>query len=184
MLYRSQKGKLVPFGVGADTPVVLITNSNVKHNLSGSEYPDRVRQCREAVDVLRSTNKKITALRDVSLTQLSAAMEAMGDLVYSRALHVVGENDRTEAAAAACEAGDWNEVGRLMTESHLSLQKNFEVSCAELDTLVNIAVPYPGVFGSRMTGGGFGGCTVTLVDRNAVSSLMNHLQNEYLKQTG
>ena len=175
---------MVPFGRGSETPVVLITNSNVKHSLSGSEYPDRVRQCREAVEILKSTNPKINALRDVSLTQLSAAMEAMGDTVYNRALHVISENDRTELAAAALQLGDWSEVGRLMTESHFSLQKNYEVSCAELDALVNIAVPYGGVFGSRMTGGGFGGCTVTLVERRALLGLKEHMNNEYFKQTG
>jgi galactokinase len=164
--------------------VVLITNSNVHHELDGSEYPDRVRQCKEAVTIIKNTRPKVTALRDVSLMQLSAHQEAMDEVVYLRALHVIGENDRTLAAAQAINARNWDEVGRLMTESHLSLQKNYNVSCEELDILVNIAVPYRGVYGSRMTGGGFGGCTVTLVDRGAVSALMTHMDIEYYKATG
>jgi hypothetical protein len=165
--------------------VVLITNSNVKHELNGSEYPDRVQQCKRAVEVIKASGSpRISALRDVCLGQLSAAMAAMDETVYSRALHVISENDRTEAAAHAIGTGNWEEVGRLMTESHLSLQKNYHVSCSELDALVNIAVPYHGVYGSRMTGGGFGGCTVTLVDRSVVSSLMTHMDIEYYKTTG
>lgn len=101
-----------------------------------------------------------------------------------RAKHAIGEDRRTLAAVAALKVGDYRTVGELMTESHHSLQVDYEVSCDELDLLVRLASTVPGVYGSRMTGGGFGGCTVTLVDRNAIELLERTLYDNYLKQTG
>jgi len=103
----------------------------------------------------------------------------MEDVVFHRARHVVGEITRTTEAASAIEKGDYEKFGKLMVESHNSLRDDYEVSCEELDLLVKLALEVDGVFGSRMTGGGFGGCTVTLVKQASVDSLMKHIQEGY-----
>src|SRR5262249_7409453 len=143
--------------------LVLIINSNVKHELGGTEYPVRRRQCHEAARRLG-----VTALRDVTAEQLERQRGKLDNETYRRARHVVTENPRVLRAAAAIETGDWAPVGRLMYESHASLRDDYEVSCAELDLLVDLAAgvgPAGGMIGSRMTGGGFGGCAVSLVRR-------------------
>lgn len=179
---RTHKATLVPAGSGPDSPLILVTNSNVKHTLSGSEYPDRVRQCREAVEILQRHFPQIQALRDATLENIESVKGEMSDVVYRRARHVVSENQRTLDAVQALQSKDYALVGKLMTESHNSLRDDYEVSCEELDFLVRCALQVPGVFGSRMTGGGFGGCTVTLVERSAVNRLEMFLQENYFKQ--
>lgn len=176
---RTREYKLVPFANASDAPVVVVTNSNVKHQLSGSEYPDRVRQCREAVAVIKKTHKSVTALRDCTLEMLDSVKAQMPAVCYNRARHCIKEDARTLATVKALEAGDYASVGKYMTQSHRSLQEDFEVSCAELDTLVDLALTVDGVYGSRMTGGGFGGCTVTLVRRGAVDALIKHLRKGF-----
>lgn len=181
---RSHEFKLVPFGHGEDTPVVLVTNSNVRHSLTGSEYPDRVRQCQEAVEVLSRRSPSVSSLRDVDMAMLEAAKGDMSDKAYQRAKHVVGENARTLSAVEALNKRDFVTTGKLMTGSHESLRDDYEVSCPEIDFLVELALSVRGVYGSRITGGGFGGCTVTLVDRGAVSELERVLKEEYQKRFG
>lgn len=176
---RSNDYTLVPYGKGKDTPVILVTNSCVKHSLSGSEYPDRVRQCKEAVATLQSKYPYIKSLRDATMEQLDELKPAMSDVVYRRARHVIGEDKRTLAAVDSLKNKDFVTVGKNMTASHNSLRDDYEVSCEELDFLVEVALKVPGVYGSRMTGGGFGGCTVTLVDPAAVHSLTVTLQEEF-----
>lgn len=140
---------------------VLIINSNVQHELSGGEYAERRSQCEAAANTLG-----VGALRDATIEQLTSAQARLDDAVYRRARHVITENARTVAAAQAFCASDWSRAGSLMFESHHSLRDDFEVSTPELDLLVELAAEQrgnDGVFGSRMTGGGFGGCTVSLV---------------------
>jgi galactokinase len=163
---------------------VLITNSNVKHELAGSEYPTRRKQCESAVQILRGTYPQVTALRDVTMEQLDALRGELDDVVYRRARHVITENDRTTRAADAFDRGDYGQVGRLMYESHRSLREDYEVSCPELDRLVDLAGEVEGVFGSRMTGGGFGGCTVTLVRADALQGAIEHLSGGYRQSIG
>jgi galactokinase len=186
---RSNEASLVPFGGGGsgsgestESPVVLVTNSNVKHTLSGSEYPDRVRQCLEAVAIFQTKYPQVKALRDATPDMLEAVKHSMSEVVYRRARHCILEDKRTLDAVSALKGGDFETVGRLMTESHTSLQYEYEVSCPELDLLVQIANQVPGVYGSRMTGGGFGGCTVTLVARSSVAHLKHELEENYHKQ--
>lgn len=176
---RSNDYTLVPFGQGKDIPVIVVTNSCVKHSLSGSEYPDRVRQCKEAVAVLKSRHPNVKSLRDANLQQLEDSKSSMSEVVYRRARHVIGEDKRTLSTVESLKAKDYATVGKNMTASHNSLRDDYEVSCVELDALVEIALKVPGVYGSRMTGGGFGGCTVTLVGASAVDSLIAKLQEEY-----
>jgi len=184
---RSNAYTLVPFGDANSKvrqPVMLITNSNVKHSLSSSQYPVRVKQCQEAVRVLSAKFPHIKALRDATLENLEEVREELSEVVYSRALHCVSEDIRTLSAVKALGRGDFKEVGEMMTRSHASLKEHFEVSCDELDLLVELALEVPGVYGSRMTGGGFGGCTITLVDRDSVRTLEMHLKQKYLEKTG
>jgi galactokinase len=177
---RSQDYTLVPFGHGdPSAPVVLVTNSNVKHTLSGSEYPDRVRQCKEAVAAIQKKHKGVKALRDCTMEMLDSVKAQLQPVNYNRARHCIKEDARTQAAVRGLKEGDYALVGKLMNESHNSLQHDFEVSCAELDTLVDLARSVKGVYGSRMTGGGFGGCTVTLVERGAVARLKKHLKDNF-----
>ena len=177
---RTETHELVPL----DDPgvAVLVINSNVKHELTGGEYAERRGQCEAAARILG-----VKALRDVTLAQLEAARDKLEPIIYRRARHVVGEDERTTAAAAALRAGDWARVGELMYASHESLRDDFEVSCPELDVLVELASEIGadgGVIGSRMTGGGFGGCTVTLVRTGREREIAARIGREYERRTG
>ncbi|CAO2646110.1 Galk1 [Lemmus lemmus] len=169
---RSLETSLVP--LSDPKLAVLITNSNVRHSLGSSEYPIRRRQCEEVAQALGKES-----LREVRLEELEAGRELMSKAGFRRARHVVGEIQRTAQAAAALSRGDYKAFGRLMVESHYSLRDDYEVSCPELDQLVEAALSVPGVYGSRMTGGGFGGCTVTLLEASAASRVMHHIQEQY-----
>ena len=161
---------------------VLIINTNVKHELTGSEYPTRRKQCEMAAKALG-----LVSLRDATLEKLKLAKGKMEEVIYRRARHVVSENERTIFAAESIGAANWPSVGRAMYASHFSLKDDFEVSCLELDAIVAIAQgigPQGGVIGCRMTGGGFGGCCVALVKVDAVDGIMKIIAADYKKQTG
>ncbi|MEX1015376.1 MAG: galactokinase [Phycisphaeraceae bacterium] len=177
---RSHETRRVPL----DDPgvAVLIVNSNVKHELTGGEYAQRRAQCEAAAKTLG-----VSALRDATLEKLNQAYSDREDVTYRRALHVISENDRTQAAAQAMQARDWAAMGRLMFESHSSLRDRFEVSCRELDILVELAtrrVASGELYGSRMTGGGFGGCTVSLVRTETIDAVGAFLGEQYEQITG
>ena len=165
-------------------PVLVVANSNVQHDIAGGEYPVRVAQCKKATEALRQVNGEIQSLRDTSMDDVEKAKDLMDDISYKRAKHVVTENERTLQAKEELERGDWKRVGELMNASHTSMRDDYEVSCEEVDILVDIAQKFPGVYGSRLTGGGFGGCTVTLVSKEQSSNLVSHLQEEYKARTG
>ena len=176
---RSRKPELVPMSDPAVS--LLVTNTNVKHELTGGEYAKRRAQCEEAAKILG-----VPSLRDATLEQLEAAKSKMPEVVFRRARHVIGEIARTTAAAKEVRAANWAEVGRLMYASHASLRDDYEVSCAELDAVVDIAQSIGtkgGVIGCRMTGGGFGGCTVALVRSDAVAPIGDRLAGEYERRT-
>jgi galactokinase len=142
---------------------IVAVNTMVKHELGSSAYRDRVRECGEAARTMG-----VPSLRDAGMAQLDAVQAKLSDVVYRRARHVITEDDRVNAFLAASAAGDREEMGRLFVGSHRSLRHDYEVSCEELDFLVDRAVALPGVFGARMTGGGFGGCIVSLMTPQAV----------------
>ncbi|KAM3591939.1 uncharacterized protein V6R79_009769 [Siganus canaliculatus] len=169
---RSLEATLVPL-TDPDL-VVLITNSNVKHCLTGSEYPTRRKQCEEAASILGKDS-----LRDATISNLEVARDKLDDVTYRRARHVIEEIDRTARAAEALKKEAYEDFGKLMVESHNSLRDLYEVSCSELDELVSTAMEVEGVYGSRMTGGGFGGCTVTLLKADAVDRTILHIQKQY-----
>ena len=159
--------------------VVLICDSKVKHSLATSGYNDRRKECDEAVRLLAQVLPGVTSLRDVSPADLVKHDAALPEPVRRRARHVVTEIARTEAAAAALRAGDLATMGRHMNASHTSMRDDFEISCPEIDLLVELAQPMDGVFGSRMTGGGFGGCTVSLVAEAALPAVKARLTEAY-----
>ncbi len=161
---------------------VLIINTHVRHKLAESEYAKRRSQCEAAARVL-----KVAALRDATPEALNNARRQMEPAVFRRARHVISENARTVQAAQAIQASDWAKVGELMYASHASLHEDYEVSCPELDTVVEIAQSIGeagGVIGCRMTGGGFGGCAVSLVKTDAVQRTTRALDGAYEKKTG
>ena len=174
---RSQTFEQVPF-MNEDISV-LITNSGVKHSLADGEYALRRKQCEDAAAAL-----KTDSLRDVTLEDLMKQKDAMDDRVFRRGHHVITEISRTRLAAEAMKSGQWERLGQLMYESHESLSTDFEVSCKELDLLVDLASKTEGVLGSRMTGGGFGGCTVTLVKTDQLESVMSAIAAGYQSETG
>jgi galactokinase len=120
-------------------------------------------------------------MKDVETASHAASLEGV---LLQRARHVVSENERTVKTADALEKGDWDTVGTLMNESHSSMRDDYEVSCEEIDLLVDLAQNFDGVYGSRLTGGGFGGCTVTLVKKDASKELMEYLKKQYEAKTG
>ncbi|MCA9232127.1 MAG: galactokinase [Planctomycetales bacterium] len=177
---RSRHLQPIPFTSPAVT--VLIVNSNVRHELTGGEYAARRRQCEAAAQALGSAS-----LRDTTATMLAASSRQMDEVAYRRARHVLTENERTLQAAEAIRMQDWPTAGKLMYASHASLRDDFEVSCDELDCLVAIAEQIGiagGVFGARMTGGGFGGCVVSLVNTDAVAAITETIYTHYTAQTG
>jgi galactokinase len=163
---------------------VVIVNSMVKHELSGGEYAQRRRECEEGVAHFRRDNPSIRALRDVTLRQLESARDQLPHVVYKRCRHVITENARTTEAAAALGRRDYERAGELMRDSHRSLRDDYEVSVPELDFLVEEAMKVKGVYGSRMTGGGFGGCTVSLAQPRAVDALVDHVRRAYHQRPG
>ncbi|CAM9391768.1 unnamed protein product [Chrysoparadoxa australica] len=175
----------VPSSVLMDDPdlAVVVTNSNVVHSLGerGSQYPVRVAQCNAAVEALQGAypDAGIESLRDATVKQVESLEGKISDVIFKRARHVVSENDRCLKTAEALKAKDYTTAGRQMLASHRSLATDYEVSCTELDTLVTLAMQVEGVYGSRLTGAGFGGCTVTMVRKDCVDDLISHLKRYY-----
>jgi galactokinase len=162
-----------------DGVAFIAVNSMVKHALAGSAYRDRVAECAAACKALG-----VASLRDVTSQQLAAGDSRLSDVVRRRARHVITEDQRVNQFLEAAGRADLAAMGRLMVESHRSLQHDYEVSCAELDFLVDTALGIGGVLGSRMTGGGFGGCTVTMVRTGAAEKFRAEIAARYHGQFG
>ncbi|MBA2379795.1 MAG: galactokinase [Blastocatellia bacterium] len=178
---RSLEYDHVPFLL-ADN-VLVICDTNVKHELAASAYNTRRAECEEAVQLLRADQPDITQLRDVSFSDFERSCELLPSPIRSRARHVITENERTLAAAEALKKGDLHRFGQLMFRSHASLRDDYEVSCKELDVLVDAATEL-GALGSRMTGGGFGGSTVNLLKRSGLDNFCTHISQMYAARTG
>ena len=163
---------------------LVICNTMVKHEIASGEYNRRRTECEEGVRVLQKLLPEIRALRDVTLAQLETHRTLLSSTVYSRCRHVVTENHRTQEAIRALDSEDLSAFGSLMRESHRSLCDDYEVSCKELDLTVEIASAQPGVIGARLTGGGFGGCTINLVESAAVDAFKKNVATRYHAQTG
>src|ERR1700674_21715 len=167
-----------------DDVALAICNTMVKHSIAKGEYNQRRAECEAGVRGLAKDLSNAQALRDVTPEDLEAYGHELPDVVLRRCRHVVSENARVLRAAAALELGDLQAFGNLMLESHRSLRDDFEVSCPELDLMVELAKQVEGVYGTRMTGGGFGGCTIALVEADCVEAFKRTVQEGYERSTG
>ncbi len=163
---------------------LVMCNTMVKHELASGEYNARRAECEEGVRNLRTAFPEVRALRDVTLAQLEAHRQKLSPKVFARCRHVITENERVKSAVKTLHRGDSKALGALLQDSHRSLRDDYEVSCKELDLMVEIAMAQPGLIGARMTGGGFGGCTVNLVESAAVSNFKQDVAEEYSSKTG
>jgi galactokinase len=178
---RSREWRAVPL---PDDVALVVTHTGVPRALGASAYNERRADCEEVVAIISRELAPVESLRDVDADLLAAARPHLTERAHARAEHVIGENQRVLAFVDALEAGDIDALGPLLAESHASLRDRYEVSCTELDALVDIATSVDGVVGSRMTGAGFGGCTVTLVRPDAITLLRAHIEREYPMRTG
>jgi len=169
----------VPFNLS--NAKLLITHSGVKHNLADGEYNRRRNECSEALSIIKYIIPSINTLAECEPSWLEKNSYLFSDTIYRRAHHVATEQQRVLLAGEALFNGNLAEVGRLMTASHRSLQHDYEVSCEELDFLVDNALKLPGVYGARMTGGGFGGCMITLIENSAIETYKESLSAYCLK---
>jgi len=177
---RSLEFRLLPL---PDNVRLIICNTMVKHALASSAYNERRAQCEAGVKDLEKFVPNVTALRDVTLEQLEAHADGLDDVVYRRCRHVITENARVLSAGEALEQGNLGRFWELMAESHRSLRDDYEVSSEELDLMVEIAQKVEGVYGARMTGGGFGGCTVNLVADTRVEEFKDRVSRECERTT-
>jgi len=178
---RSLEFKFVPIPAGLQ---FVVCNTMVKHDLATGAYNTRREECEEGVRAFAKWDPAIRALRDVSIQMLDQHANDLPATIWKRCSHVVRENQRTLDAARALTAGDLTEVGKLMRESHNSLRDLYEVSCRELDIMVDAADSLPGFCGGRMTGGGFGGCTVNLVREENAEDFAKQIAERYRQATG
>lgn len=170
--FRSLESWQIPFM--SKSLAILICNSNVRHKLSDGEYGKRREQCSKALELMG-----LKSFRDVQPEHLSVLYKANDQVLINRTKHVIEEIQRTMDAAEALKNGDFKKMGELMKQSHTSLRDLYEVSCEELDALVDVANSCPGVLGSRMTGGGFGGSTVTLLETQCVDTVISNIKKMY-----
>ena len=163
----------------------VIANTCLARGLTSSKYNERVNECQQAVAILsKALQRDATHLRDFTLAELSASHALMPDTVYRRARHIISENDRTLRACDAMRKGDATALGDLMNDSDRSLREDYEVTSPELDAMTRTARAIPGCYGARMTGAGFGGCTINLVEKQAAQEFSKRLMAQYLKETG
>lgn len=179
---RSLEVRYIPLKI--EDTLIAVCDTKVKHELASSAYNNRRAACEEGVAILKEKLSGIQSLRDVEIDELAAQSGTMPVDIYRRCRHVVTENARTLLAAEFLQQGNVDAVGELMFRSHESLRDDYEVSCRELDTLVDIARGIDGVLGARMTGGGFGGCTVNLVREEAWEEFRSKVSSEYAVTIG
>ena len=173
---RSLKHEYVPLPRGV---AIIAVNSLVKHALANSAYRERVAECQAAVAAIQTLDHSVQSLRDVSMQYFVEIQESIPPVPRRRSRHVISDSQRVLELAAAARANDLEEMGRLFVASHRSMQYDYEVSCEEIDFLVDTALRVPGVYGARMTGGGFGGCTVNLVAPEATDNFRHEMSEAY-----
>ena len=163
---------------------LLLCNTNVKHSLASSEYNTRREQCEEGVELLQRHYPEVKSLRDVTRTMLERHSGEMDPLVLQRCRYVLMENERVNDACKALDASDLQKFGKLMYASHQGLSQEYEVSCRELDYLVERTLNYSDVLGARMMGGGFGGCTLNLIRKGAIDQFVEETSRAYKAEMG
>lgn len=161
---------------------IILFNTNVKHNLASSEYNTRRKQCEEGISIIAQNNPAVKSLRDVSMAMLKDNVAGVDSLIFKRCKYVVQENQRLLGACDDLKKGDVRALGKKMFETHHGLQYDYEVSCRELDFLVDYVKNNADVAGARMVGGGFGGCTINLIKENAVENLIEQISAAYQKE--
>ena len=179
---RSMEYEYIPFNFPHYK--IVMVNSMVRHSLASSEYNVRRQQCEEGVSVLKQSYPSIHSLRDVSLDQLEKHRIKLSDVVFRRCRYVITEKDRLLTGCEELRKGNLSAFGELMYTTHQGLSKDYEVSCPELDFLAETARQIPGVAGTRMMGGGFGGCTINIVEAASVDSFTNNIQQSYKNKFG
>ena len=163
---------------------VVICNSMVKHEIAAGEYGSRRDEVEAGQAVLRRERRGIELLRDATIEDLEACSELMSPASFRRCRHIITENGRVIAAKQALHAGDMRSFGKILVEAHASMRDDFAASCVEVDALVEIAVGQGGCYGARITGGGFGGCTVNIVEADRVAGFVEGVRREYELVTG
>jgi galactokinase len=179
---RSLEVNMLPFP--SDQIAIVLCDTTIRRELVASEYNARRAQCEAAVAALQPLYPEVASLRDVSQDMLMIHREKMDPITWRRSRYVVLENERTVEAAKALTSGDMVRFGELMLESHRGLQHEYNVSCKELDIMVELALPLDGMIGCRMMGGGFGGCTINLVMVDHVEAFTASMRDSYLNMTG
>jgi len=164
---------------------IVICDSRVQRSLVNSKYNKRKEECKVATEFFKhKLNREIRALRDIGIDEYKRYQTQLPEVIARRARHVISENYRVQAGVQALRMGNYSAFGQLMIESHQSLKDDYGVSCKELDLLVDLALKQEGVLGARMTGAGFGGCTVNLIEKKYISAFKKSIKNEYKKNTG
>ncbi len=163
---------------------IIISNTNKPRELSSSAYNERREQCETAVSILKKNNYDISSLRDLNSSQLKEISSILPEINFKRVKHVVEENERVLKSVEYLKSGALKSFGKLLNESHKSLRDYYEVSCSELDILVEEAMKIEGTLGSRMTGAGFGGCTISIVKEDMIEDFVENVGKNYLKRTG
>jgi galactokinase len=161
---------------------IVLFNTNVEHSLASTEYNTRRKQCEEGVSLIAKDHPNVKSLRDVTMDMLNEYVEGVDALIYKRCKYVVEENERLMDACDYLKKGDIKALGQKMFETHHGLQYDYEVSCRELDFLVDYVRDNEAVAGARMVGGGFGGCTINLIKENEVEKLVEHISVAYKKE--
>ncbi len=180
---RSNDYELIPFK--NHNYQIVICNSKVQRGLVNSEYNKRKEECKMATEFFKhKLNREIRALRDITIDEYKKYQAQLPEVTARRARHVISENYRVQTGVQALRMENYSAFGQLMIESHQSLKDDYEVSCAELDLLVDLSLKQEGVLGARMTGAGFGGCTVNLIEKNYLDAFKKNIKNEYKKITG
>lgn len=179
---RSLQFEYVPITMGENR--ILLFDTGVKHDLATTEYNTRRLECQSVVDALRSKGHGVQSLRDVSLDMLEVIKDEVGFIKEGRARFVIEENQRLHDFAKAMKAGNWTRAGQLLYRSHNGLRDLYQVSCPELDTLVELVKGCEGAWGGRMMGGGFGGCTINLVPAAAIEGVVETVRNGYRSRYG
>ena len=177
---RSLEYEYFPFDF--ENVSIVLFNTNVSHSLASSEYNQRRKECSDGVSVIKNHYKQVESLRDVSVDVLNEFKSKLDPVVYKRCKYAVEENDRLLDACTALSKHDLDKFGSLMYQTHEGLSSDYQVSCPELDYLVELTKDNPNIHGSRMMGGGFGGCTINIIDNNAVEEIEKFIMHEYKKK--
>ena len=162
--------------------IIVLCNSNVSHNLADSEYNIRRKQCEEGVSLLQKYFPEVKSLRDISLEQLNAHQSELSDVVYKRCKYVIEENERVMSMTKAMEAGEIDSLGEILTIAQEGMRSEYEISCPEIDFMADFANNREDVVGARMMGGGFGGCTINLVNKGSEDQFISELNAAYKEQ--